>query len=59
MRKPEFIVTRVVGHKIMDAECSACHESLYAPTSVSRHEQEVALKAALSEHVKRKHPATI
>jgi len=56
MPKPEAIITMKINGRIIEAECSLCHDRLYMDAGeASLQEQESKLHDALSRHARQRH----
>jgi len=56
MPKVEAIVTLMIDKRIVEAECSLCHDVILAGgRSASTEDQETELREAIDRHAKRRH----
>ena len=56
MPKVEAIVTVMIDKRIVEAECSLCHEVIFAHgRAASIEDQETELREAINKHAKRWH----
>jgi hypothetical protein len=56
MPKPEAIVTLMIDRRIVQAECSICHDVILARGRVgSIEDQEAELRDAINRHARQRH----
>jgi len=56
MPKPEAIVTLKINNRIVEAECSLCHDRLFVDGGeTSIEEQEAKLREAMNRHARQRH----
>jgi len=55
MPKVEAIVTVMVNKRIVEAECSICHDVIFVGRAGSSEDQEAELREAITRHARRWH----